>query len=86
MRSNHEIVEAIKEKAIQIANDLELQLHDIKLFRHKKNLILRFTISREGGTSIKDCEMYSKRIESYLDQIDIIKEKYFLEVQSKGIK
>lgn len=80
------LIEKIRGKAEEIARDLELNLHDIKMFKNRKNLILRFTISREGGTSIKDCEIYSKRIESYLDQLDVIKERYFLEVQSKGIK
>jgi len=82
----NEIIEKIKPKAEEIAKELDLQLHDIKLFKYKKNWVLRFTISRENGTSIKDCEMYSRRIESYLDQIDIIQERYFLEVQSKGIR
>jgi len=81
-----EILDKIKDKAKEIANDLDLNLHDIKLFKHHKNWVLRFIISRNGGTSIKDCEMYSKRIENYLDKIDIIKEKYLLEVQSRGIR
>lgn len=81
-----EIIEKIKDKAEEIARDLELTLHEIKLFRDKRGWILRFTISRQSGTSIKDCEIYSRRIEAYLDQIDIISDKYFLEVQSKGIK
>jgi ribosome maturation factor RimP len=82
----NEIIDKIKPKAEEIAKELDLHLHDIKLFKYKKNWVIRFTISRENGTSIKDCEMYSKRIENYLDQIDIIKERYFLEVQSKGIR
>lgn len=86
MMQSNEIIERIKDKAEEIARDLELTLHEIKLFRDKRGWVLRFTISREGGTSIKDCEIYSKRIGSYLDQIDIIEDKYFLEVQSKGIK
>jgi ribosome maturation factor RimP len=30
--------------------------------------------------------MFSKKIEKFLDENDIIKERYYLEVQSKGIK
>ncbi|MCS7243683.1 MAG: hypothetical protein RMJ36_02970 [Candidatus Calescibacterium sp.] len=86
MRETQEIIERIKGKAEEIAKDLELNLHDIKMFRDKKGWVLRFTISRDSGTSIKDCEIYSKRIGSYLDELDLIEEKYFLEVQSKGIK
>jgi len=86
MRETEEIIDKIKDKAEEIARDLDLFLHDIKMFKHNKNWVLRFTISREGGTSIKDCEMFSRRIEQHLDQLDLIKERYFLEVQSKGIK
>ncbi|MCX7758370.1 MAG: hypothetical protein N2169_01955 [bacterium] len=86
MRETQEIIEKIRGKAEEIAKDLELNLHDIRMFRDKKGWVLRFTISRDGGTSIKDCEIYSKRIGSYLDELDIIEDKYFLEVQSKGIK
>lgn len=80
------LIEEIKEKAEEIAKDLELNLHEIKIFRNRRNLTIRFTISRDSGTSIKDCELYSRRIEAFLDEKDIIKERYFLEVQSKGIK
>ncbi len=81
-----EILEKIYPKAKEIADELELKLWDIKYFKRNKNRVLLITISREGGTSIKDCETFSKKIEKYLDEIDIIKERYYLEVQSKGIK
>ncbi len=81
-----EILEKVYPKAKEIADELNLKLWDIKYFRRNKAKVLLITISREGGTSIKDCEMFSKKIEKFLDENDIIKERYYLEVQSKGIK
>jgi ribosome maturation factor RimP len=81
-----EILEKVYPKAKEIADELNLKLWDIKYFRRNKARVLLITISREGGTSIKDCEMFSKKIEKFLDENDIIKERYYLEVQSKGIK
>lgn len=80
------ILEKIYPKAKEIANELNLNLWDIKYFKRNKNKVLLITISRDGGTSIKDCEIFSKKIEKYLDEMDLIKERYYLEVQSKGIK
>jgi ribosome maturation factor RimP len=81
-----EILEKVYPKAKEIADELNLKLWDIKYFRRNKAKVLLITISREGGTSIKDCEMFSKKIEKFLDENDIINERYYLEVQSKGIK
>ncbi len=80
-----EILEKIYPKAKEIADELQLKLWDIKYFKRNKSKVLLITISREGGTSIKDCEKFSKKIEKSLDEIDIIKERYYLEVKSKGI-
>ncbi len=81
-----EILKKVYPKAKEIADELNLKLWDIKYFRRNKARVLLITISREGGTSIKDCEMFSKKIEKFLDENDIINERYYLEVQSKGIK
>jgi ribosome maturation factor RimP len=81
-----EILEKVYPKAKEIADELNLKLWDIKYFKRNKARVLLITISREGGTSIKDCEMFSKKIEKFLDENDIINERYYLEVQSKGIK
>jgi len=81
-----EILAKVYPKAKEIADELNLKLWDIKYFRRNKARVLLITISREGGTSIKDCEMFSKKIEKFLDENDIINERYYLEVQSKGIK
>jgi len=81
-----EILEKVYPKAKEIADELNLKLWDIKYFKRNRARVLLITISREGGTSIKDCEMFSKKIGKFLDENDIIKERYYLEVQSKGIK
>ena len=42
---------------------------------------------KENGTiSLEDCEKVNNEIEEMLDTADYIKEQYFLEVSSTGIK
>ena len=45
---------------------------------------LRIKIDREGGVSTADCESVSRAVSKKLDEIDLIKEQYFLEVSSPG--
>jgi len=50
----------------------------------KKN-ILRIYIDKDGGVTLNDCEKASKAIDSKLDEINLIKSSYFLEVCSPGL-
>ncbi len=45
-----------------------------------------FIDNEENRISLKDCELVSKAIEPILDEADIIKERYYLIVSSKGVE
>ncbi len=51
----------------------------------EKNWYLRIFIDKLGGVEIYDCQMVSEKLSRILDEKDLIKEKYFLEVSSPGI-
>jgi len=68
-----------------IADDMEVELVDVTYRREGKRWVLRVTINRPGGTSLRDCEVFSRSLEWYLDDMDLIPHSYYLEVQSKGI-
>ena len=52
--------------------------------KHGSRNILDIIISKPEGISTDDCEKFSKGIAKKLDELDIIKEPYYLEVSSPG--
>ena len=47
---------------------------------------MRITIDKPEGISIEDCETVNAVIDEPLDEMDCIKESYFLEVSSPGLE
>ena len=69
----------------EIADDMGVELIDVTYRKEGRRWVLRITINRPGGTSLRDCELFSRSLEWYLDDMDLIPHSYYLEVQSKGI-
>jgi ribosome maturation factor RimP len=63
-----------------------LKVVKLRFFRQGGRLILRVTIDKEGSVSLDDCERFSRAYSDILDQEDLIEERYYLEVESPGIK
>ncbi|MEQ8167891.1 MAG: ribosome maturation factor RimP [Candidatus Eremiobacterota bacterium] len=61
------------------------ELAYVYYLKENKNWIVRVAIDKEGGVSLNDCEYVSKVIDGKLDEIDLIKTSYFLEVCSPGL-
>lgn len=47
--------------------------------------LLRVTLDRPGGITLKDCEAFSRRLEQVLDADEVIAGRYTLEVASPGL-
>ena len=69
-----------------IINNLGYVLYDIQYVKDGKDYYLRVTIDKYGGISIEDCENVNNAIDKPLDEADIIKDSYMLEVSSPGIE
>lgn len=69
-----------------IITGLNYELYDVQYVKEGKDFYLRITIDKEGGISIEDCEKVNNAIDDILDEKDLIKESYFLEVSSPGIE
>lgn len=76
-------VQALLEKIIE---DLGYNLYDVEYFKEGKDYILRITIDHEKGINIQDCEKVNGGINDILDEADIIKDQYYLEVSSPGLE
>ena len=49
------------------------------------NWYLRAYIDKEGGITVDDCEVVSRRLGDWLDEKDFIEDSYILEVSSPGL-
>ena len=65
--------------------NLGYELVDIESKGQKNNKILTFFIYNKDGITIEDCEKVSAFLDEKLDEIDIIKDSYYLEVSSQDL-
>ena len=83
MANIEEKVENLLKKKIE---DIGYELYDTFYIKEGKNYILRIVIDNEKGITLEDCEKVNNEISDLLDEVDYIKEQYFLEVSSPGIE
>ena len=65
---------------------LGYKLYDVLFFKEGPNKILRIVIDNENGISLDDCEKVNNEVKDLIDEADLIKEQYFLEISSPGIE
>ena len=59
-------------------------LWDVEYVKEAGTWYLRLYIDKEGGVSIDDCEVISRRVSDLLDEVDPIEGSYTFEVSSAG--
>ncbi|MBQ9297769.1 MAG: ribosome maturation factor RimP [Clostridia bacterium] len=69
-----------------IIEKLNYELYDVIYAKEAKDYYLKIFIDKKDGVSIDDCEIVSNSISDILDEADLIKEQYFLEVSSAGVE
>ena len=69
-----------------IINKLGYELYDVYYVKEAKDYFLRIMIDKPDGIDINDCEKVTNAINDPLDEADLIKEQYFLEVSSSGLE
>ena len=79
-------VSRVWEIAEPIAEQLGLELWDIRYVKEGSNYYLRVFIDKESGVDINDCENMSRALDKPLDDADPISDAYILEVSSPGIE
>ena len=46
---------------------------------------MRVFLDKQGGMELEDCQWVSERLEAKLDELDPVRESYYLEVSSPGL-
>jgi ribosome maturation factor RimP len=75
----------ITEFADRITQDLDLLLIDITIRGDERNRVVEIFIDGEMGISAETCAEVSNKIKELIEEQDLIKGKYRLEVSSPGI-
>lgn len=79
-------VAVVNELAAPIASELSLDIWDIRFVKEGASWFLKVFIDREAGVTVDDCEAFSRRLSTALDEADPIDQAYYLEVSSAGIE
>ena len=74
-----------EEMILPIVEANGFELVDVEYVKEGQNWYLRAYIDKEGGITVDDCEMVSRKLGDWLDKEDFIDESYILEVSSPGL-
>ena len=80
------IEEKVQTLVEPIIEDLGYSLYDVEYAKEGKDYFLRIFIDSKEGISLTDCEKVTNAINDILDEEDLVREGYFLEVSSPGIE
>lgn len=76
----------VKEVVEPIITDLGYKVYDVIYEKEGSENYLRIFIDKDEGISINDCEIVNNAITDILDEKDLIKNQYMLEVSSSGLE
>lgn len=81
-----EFSEDLKNQVLPLLEESGAELIELNYIRRSGRSILRLLVDKkEGGITIQECAELNKKIISLLDEKDLIKEGYLLEVSSPGL-
>lgn len=84
--SRREIYEQKTEELLKpIMKEYQFELVDVEYVKEGGTWYLRAYIDKEGGITVDDCELVSRRMSQLLDEKDYIEESYVFEVSSPGL-
>jgi ribosome maturation factor RimP len=81
-----QVIKTTEDLVLPILAEKKLELVDIEYVKEGRNWFLRVFIDKEGGIDITECGEVSEILSEKLDEVDPIKEPYFLEVSSPGVE
>jgi ribosome maturation factor rimP len=80
-----DLITTLRETFDDDIKKLGYELIDIELRTGKDGKILTFYIYSEDGITIDDCEKVSNFLDQKLDDLDLVKGQYYLEVSSPDL-
>ena len=85
MTKREEYEQKTEELILPILQEYDFELVDVEYVKEVGNWYLRAYIDKEGGITVNDCEMVSRKMSDLLDERDFIPDSYIFEVSSPGL-
>ncbi|MDE7300086.1 MAG: ribosome maturation factor RimP [Lachnospiraceae bacterium] len=85
MTKREEYEQKTEELILPILAEYGFELYDVEYVKEAGTWYLRTYIDKEGGITINDCELVSRRMNVLLDEKDFIPDSYIFEVSSPGL-
>lgn len=76
----------IEDIAKRICSDMNVALYDIDEKMSGKGRIIIVYLTKIGGVTLDEVAKFSRALSSELDNLDLIPDRYFLEVSSPGLE
>jgi len=80
-----ELKKEIYPLAEEAAKELGYEVVDIEFQNGSKHNLLSIFIYKAEGIDLDDCTEMSRKIDKKLDELDILKDPYYLEISSPGL-
>lgn len=78
------VEEAVEKIAEEILANTDYELVDVEYVK-ERDWFLRVYIDKEGGIGLDDCQEISGLLDEKLEELNIINDRYILEVSSPGL-
>jgi ribosome maturation factor RimP len=76
----------IEEISKKLCREMNLAIYDIEEKMSGKGRIITVYLTKAGGVTLDDCATFSRALADELETLDIIPDRYFLEVSSPGVE
>jgi ribosome maturation factor RimP len=76
----------IEDIARRICQEMHLAIYDIEEKMSGKGRIITVYLTKIGGVKLDECADFSRALAGELEELDIIPDRYFLEVSSPGLE
>lgn len=83
--AKRKVEDIVTEILAPIVDKYSFELVDVEYVKEGANWYLRVYIDKPNGITIDDCEIVSRELGKKLDEVDPIKQSYYLEVSSPGL-
>ncbi len=80
-----ELIKEVKDFSTDIAQKHGYEIVDVEFTKGGKHDLLSVLVYKEDGIDLNDCSIISREIEEILDERDLLKDPYYLEISSPGI-